>query len=287
MTNTARTSRPGALSRLQERMLQDRTQALFGDSPPPRRHPAPYPEGEIIYHCNDRYVVRHGDTITKYTTFPNGMGANDHPNEALALHFINTHTTIPVPEVISSDWDRITMKYIEGQTLQQAWPVLTPDQRSNILAQLSDYIAQMRALRGIYLGRVDGQGVVVPSIMTRSGGPFSTLTEFHDWLVKPPKRLQAQSMYWHQITTQLGAECPIVFTHGDIASRNIIISEGRIVALLDWEFAGWYPEYWEYVFTLRGMDNIDWETLGQQLPSLFAKHYDLEYILVQFILGLS
>lgn len=287
MTKNQKTSRLGALSRLQERMLQDRTQALFGDSPPPRRYPAPYPEGEIIYHCNDRYVVRHGDTITKYTTFPDGMGANDHPNEALALHFIKTHTTIPVPEVISSDWDRITMKYIEGQTLQQAWPVLTPDQRSNILAQLSDYIAQMRALRGIYLGRLDGQGVVVPSIITRSGGPFSTLTEFHDWLVKPPKRLQSQSMYWHQITTQLGADYPIVFTHGDIASRNIIISEGRIVALLDWEYAGWYPEYWEYVFTLRGMDNIDWETLGQQLPSLFAQRYDVEYILVQFILGLS
>ncbi|POR32750.1 Putative phosphotransferase enzyme family protein [Tolypocladium paradoxum] len=78
-------------------------------------------------------------------------------------------------------------------------------------------------------------------------------------------------MYWHQITTQLGTEYPIVFTHGDIAARNIMVRDGRIVALLDWEFAGWYPEYWEYVFALRGMDNIDWETLGRYIPSLFAK----------------
>lgn len=63
--------------------------------------------------------------------------------------------------------------------------------------------------------------------------------------------------------------------------------DGRIVALLDWEYAGWYPEYWEYVFTLNGMDNIDWETLGRYVPSLFAKRYDLEYILVRFILSLS
>ncbi|POR34215.1 Uncharacterized protein TPAR_05585 [Tolypocladium paradoxum] len=281
------TTRLGAFARLQERMRQDRTQALFGDSPPPPRQPAPYPQGEIIYHCNNRYVVRHGDTITKYTICPHGMGANDHPSEALALRFVKEHTTIPVPSIVSSDWDRITMEYVEGQTLQQAWPVLTPDQRCDILAQLSDYITQMRALGGIYLGRLDGQGVVVPSIMSRSGGPFGTLIELHNWLVRPPMRLQAESMYWHQITTQLGTEYPIVFTHGDIAARNIMVRDGRIVALLDWEFAGWYPEYWEYVFALRGMDNIDWETLGRYLPSLFTKRYDLEYILMRFILGLS
>ncbi|EFY88252.1 hypothetical protein MAC_05725 [Metarhizium acridum CQMa 102] len=287
MANPEAPFRPVTLSRLQQRMLQDRTRALFGDSPPPKRQPAPYPEGDIIYHCNDRYVVRHGDAVTKYTVSPHGLGVNDHPNESAALRFIKEHTTIPVPDVISSDWDRITMEYIEGQTLKQAWPALTLDQRSEILAQLRDYIAQMRRLGGIYLGRVDGQGVVVPSIFTRSGGPFRTVTELHDWLVRPPQRLQAQSMYWHQITTQLSAESPIVFTHGDIAARNILVSGGRIVALLDWEFAGWYPEYWEYVFALRGLDNIDWETLGEHVPSLFDKRYDLEYILVQFILKLS
>lgn len=287
MSNSERTKPPRPLNRLEQRKLQDRTRALYGDSPPPQRHAAPYPEGEIIYHCNDKYAVRHGDAVTKYTINPHGMGANDHPNEALAMRFIKAHTTIPVPEVISSDWDRITMTYVEGQTLKQAWPELTPDQRSNIMAQLRDYIAQMRALGGIHLGRLDGQGVVIPCIMTRSGGPFGTLAELHEWLVRPPMRLPTQSMYWHQITTQLGADYPIVFTHDDIAARNILISEGRIVALLDWEYAGWYPEYWEYVFALRGMDNIDWETLGQHLPSLFAKRYDFEYILLEFILRLS
>lgn len=165
--------------------------------------------------------------------------------------------------------------------------MLTDDQRSDIMAQPSDYIAQMRAMGGIHLGRLNGEGVVVPSIMTRSGGPFATMVEFHDWLVRPPKRSQTQSMYWHQITTQLGAESPIVFTHGDIAARNILVRDGRIVAVLDWEFAGWYPEYWEYVFALRGLDNVDWETLGRNLPSLFPKRHDLEYILVGFILRIS
>ncbi|KAK4152943.1 kinase-like domain-containing protein [Chaetomidium leptoderma] len=279
-------ARLGALARMKEMTKQDRTKALYGDSPPPPRQPAPYPDGEIIYHCNNRYV---------YTTYGHGMGAKDHPNEALALRFVKANTTIPVPEVVSSDWDRITMEYVDGQTLKQAWPVLTSDERSNIIAELRGYIAQLQTLGdisagrldGISIGRLDGQGVVLPSIITRSGGPFGTLTELHEWLVRPPKRRTAQSIHWHQITSQLGADYPVVFTHGDLAARNILVRNGRIVAILDWEYAGWYPEYWDYVFALCGMDNIDWETLGSHVPSLFPKRYDLEYILLQFILSIS
>ncbi|KAL2021796.1 hypothetical protein VTK56DRAFT_6570 [Thermocarpiscus australiensis] len=181
------------------------------------------------------------------------------------------------------------MKYVEGQTLRQAWPVLTSDQRSNILAELRGYIAQLRAIPkgSARISRLDGQGVELPSIIPRSGGPFDTLAELHHWLVRPPKRLEAQTIYWHQITTQLGADYPIVFTHGDLAARNILVRDGHIVAILDWEFAGWYPEYWDYVFALRGMDNIDWKTLGSHVPSLFSKRYDLEYILMKFIVSIS
>jgi hypothetical protein len=41
------------------------------------------------------------------------------------------------------------------------------------------------------------------------------------------------------------------------------------------------------MLALRGMDKINWETLGSHMPSLFPKRYDLEYILLQFILSIS
>lgn len=278
----------GGIDRLRKMQQRDRTKAMFGENPPPPRDHGPFPEGEMIYHCLQRYVVRHGNTVTKYTTNSYGMDGAGQPNEACVMRFVKANTTIPVPEVISSDWDRITMEYVEGQTLQQAWPILTPAQRSDILAQLRGYIAQMRALGGLYIGRFGGQGVLLPSITTRSGGPFNTTAELHEWLVRPPpQRIQAETMYWHEITAHLAADYPVVFTHGDLASRNILVREGRIVSILDWEFAGWYPEYWEYVFALRGLDNMDWVTLGQHLPHLFTKRYDLEYILMSFILRLS
>ena len=36
------------------------------------------------------------------------------------------------------------------------------------------------------------------------------------------------------------------FTHSDITPRNILVKDGKITAIVDWEMAGWYPEYWEY-----------------------------------------
>lgn len=29
--------------------------------------------------------------------------------------------------------------------------------------------------------------------------------------------------------------------------HNILVEGGRITGIIDWEYAGWYPEYWEYV----------------------------------------
>lgn len=83
-------------------------------------------------------------------------------------------------------------------------------------------------------------------------------------------------MYWHQITLHFGAaDYPVVFTHGDVAAR------------LDWEYAGWMPEYWEYMFALREMDNVDWQKLGCEVPGLFGTRYDLEYILMGYIMRIS
>ncbi|KAL8819160.1 MAG: hypothetical protein Q9191_007794 [Dirinaria sp. TL-2023a] len=36
-------------------------------------------------------------------------------------------------------------------------------------------------------------------------------------------------------------EEPFVLVHGDFHGRNIMMKDGRIAAILDWEFAGAYP----------------------------------------------
>lgn len=53
-----------------------------------------------------------------------------------------------------------------------------------------------------------------------------------------------------------------VFTHGNIAPRNIMVdSEGHIIALLDWESSGWFPDYWEFVQMMKfcSEEEHDWQ----------------------------
>ncbi|ORY05470.1 kinase-like domain-containing protein [Clohesyomyces aquaticus] len=67
---------------------------------------------------------------------------------------------------------------------------------------------------------------------TVSGHSFPTRVEFEE-KVETAKKLQLM----HH---------PIVFTHGDLKHHNIMVHNGYISAFLDWESAGWYPDYWEY-----------------------------------------
>ncbi|KAI0483120.1 hypothetical protein GGR56DRAFT_623020 [Xylariaceae sp. FL0804] len=40
----------------------------------------------------------------------------------------------------------------------------------------------------------------------------------------------------------------ILFTHGDISMRDLLVdAHGRLSGIVDWEMAGWYPGYWEYM----------------------------------------
>jgi Ser/Thr protein kinase RdoA (MazF antagonist) len=52
------------------------------------------------------------------------------------------------------------------------------------------------------------------------------------------------------------------FTHGDLNSFNILVSDGKVVGLIDWEFSGWYPHYWEYTSAWFGSaTKTEWQGL--------------------------
>ncbi|KAN0071826.1 hypothetical protein V8E54_010422 [Elaphomyces granulatus] len=51
-------------------------------------------------------------------------------------------------------------------------------------------------------------------------------------------------MLEHQLPDMLPRSDCTVFTHADIAPRNIMIDEqNKITGILDWEY---YPDYWGY-----------------------------------------
>lgn len=79
-------------------------------------------------------------------------------------------------------------------------------------------------------------------------GPFSTVKDFNDWFSYLPQLWLPPSKKYNdrQFLPDGGV---IKFTHGDLHRGNIIISSSkpaRILAIVDWAQAGWYPDYWEY-----------------------------------------
>lgn len=84
-------------------------------------------------------------------------------------------------------------------------------------------------------------------------GPFFSAREFHDFT-------QFVAAYWLPMEKRppepyrdmLPDTARICLTHGDLNLANILIvrslDETRVTVsgIVDWEQAGWYPEYWEY-----------------------------------------
>jgi len=107
-----------------------------------------------------------------------------------------------------------------------------------------------------YIGSV-GNGKAIDADGRRfgfEGGPFITESEFNTFL-SSDMMSQALKILREIAIRFLRTDHMVVLTHGDFAPRNIIVKRGRVVGLLDWEYAGWYPENWEFVKTFNSSDH--------------------------------
>ncbi|EWY82225.1 hypothetical protein FOYG_14340 [Fusarium oxysporum NRRL 32931] len=162
-------------------------------------------------------------------------------------------------------------------------------------ADLSDIFAQLRRIFQILRTLVPPDGVGVQSCLGGSlrdsriprsrprFGPFKTIQDFHRWLpedLEPdnhPDRFKGQ--LWKEIKEMVikqdGLWPQPVFTHGDLNPFNILVRDDQVVGIIDWEFAGWHPCYWEYTSTWYG--NRIWQG-RQKLLTKFLDAYptDLE-----------
>lgn len=88
------------------------------------------------------------------------------------------------------------------------------------------------------------------------GGPFNSVKGFHDWLSAMIK--WGKEQHWPGVDPAdipdpyrqgLPDESSIVFTHADLHPTNIMVSREspcRVIAIIDWQQSGWYPDYWEF-----------------------------------------
>lgn len=225
------------------------------------------------------------------------------PLEAENMKFVEHNSNVPVPKVYDHFVDPETQKryiimdYVPGIDLEKLLPSLTPTEKKAISNEIKDAINKMRHIpdQG-YLGNlgrmpyIDGV-LSTPDDNPTISGPFENQDQMNQGILA---RLgQKESPHYIRLLRGMVdrtlKDHKIVFTHGDLQPKNIIVERNGIredgtsdfkVTLIDWNLSGWYPEFWDYCnSTLYCQFKAGWLEL---VPDIFAQ-YPLEYLMMQVV----
>jgi len=156
---------------------------------------------------------------------------------------------------------------------------MSPEEKLSIARQLREYINELRTLKGGFIGSLDGGPVIDLRNRCVTEGPFTSEADFNTFLLSEFLP-QVSNVYHDMAQRQLRTDHDIVFTHADLSPRNIMVKDGQIVAIIDWEAVGWYPEYWVYLKTFHGpCGEMSWIDF---MPYIFPQAYEQELITDRF-----
>lgn len=173
-------------------------------------------------------------------------------SEPYAMQLVDRHTNVPVPKVYIAWTDKkgkthLVMERIKGKELGPLWNRYSPEEKLEFSKQLKDYVTQYRAIKPscIAVGSADYSPFDNELFDLTGKGPFENVAKFHNSECKGYGMNLPNTMAKLKNFHSSRAFDP-VFTHGDLAPRNILIRNGKIVGIVDWGSSGWYPDYWEY-----------------------------------------
>jgi thiamine kinase-like enzyme len=77
--------------------------------------------------------------------------------------------------------------------------------------------------------------------------------------------------------------CRLVFTHQDLAARNLILDDNGRLWAIDWELAGWYPEYIKYacIASDTGAPNLPVPQGWKETVLSYLQSYEREYKMLE------
>jgi hypothetical protein len=199
---------------------------------------------KIMYDCQRQIVQISCHTLVK------GPCSEQ---ELEAMRYVAAHTKVLLPWIHRIYRRReglyIAMDFVRGEGLDKLWPNLNYEESRRAVEVVCKQITALHAITvppqlGLSVASCEG-GAVRDGILSLSPlGPFPTVTDFYKCLEQNPN-LDAYRQIWDSAGA---AKARCVLSHADIAPRNIIrrTVDGELV-LIDWEFAGWWPKYWDRV----------------------------------------
>lgn len=199
--------------------------------------------------------------------------------EAATMRFISSKTSIPMPTVVDfvpgNELTGSGEDYLILTTISGTHPRLSEynkSQRESLGKQIRECVDQLRAIPapGPEICTFGGGSYNNLRLGWDPTGPFADLDAFNAHLLSlVPPRIRKDPT----VTTALAKRHRIVFSHNDLLPRNILVDpRGQLVGILDWEMAGWFPEYWEYTAALGLSMSQPWI---EMLKGMFVE-YELE-----------
>ncbi|EGD91904.1 hypothetical protein H112_00508 [Trichophyton rubrum D6] len=189
-------------------------------------------------------------------------------SEVANLKFIQEKTTIPVPTIVK-DWVQsdnrhfLLIERMPGETLDTLYQKLSTAELEAIADQVAELIQQLRPLQSPQIGGIGGTPLHNGWIFVNNmepAGPFSSDEELWDCMKNGLAKVPAKAL--ENLQKRMPACKPYTWTHDDLSSSNIVVKDGKVTGILDWEFCGYYPVWWQYVSAGSGNpDEQRWLTI--------------------------
>ncbi|KAL8366857.1 hypothetical protein RB595_005020 [Gaeumannomyces hyphopodioides] len=191
------------------------------------------------------------------------------------------------------------MEYIDGEPLTSCWGTMSNETRSDMARKMRHMLAKMPDIPSPgYFGCIGrrpieqgmfwspdaevSEGSEAPSDGATGGpidGPFDTEEQFTRAMIKKYLligTLPHKARFYSHVLPRVLVNHPSIFTHGDLQRKNILIRPDGQPVLIDWEYAAWYPSYWEYAMAMiaEGGWRDDWhEYVADMLEEQFPNEY--------------
>lgn len=181
----------------------------------------------------------------------------------------------------------LVMQRASGVQLGSLWPSLTEPEKVSVVSKLGETFDAMRGAQCPwpgFFGGVDGGSVHDYLFYSQKGdmnhlGPFhdeaafvAGLTENYRNLLERNGRQDFKARYYEANLGRVLQNHRPTLTHGDLHQKNIMVAEdpsrrngnhngGRSfnVVLVDWDRAGWYPDFWEFFRASTYFDMDYWQ----------------------------
>ncbi|TGO17741.1 hypothetical protein BTUL_0015g00770 [Botrytis tulipae] len=170
------------------------------------------------------------------------------------------------PDVEDSKSHFSIAERVPGMNLTQSGPILTTAQIRVIAKEVVEYLKEVRKFTSPKIQTPAGLPIRDRILGSSRRVQFVTDDVQKWWTRTKPRFKRVQIERWRDIIEdEYPVKGPYVLTHGDLDGSNIMVKDGHVTGIIDWETAGYLPEWWEPVAT------------ESQMPPLWSTYFEEEW----------